>query len=97
MIKSRGYRIELGEIESALLSHPAMREAAAIAVPDEVVGNRIKAIVAAHKADSVQAAELQQHCGTLSSEIHDSGVHRVPREPAQDFDWQDGSRRLGKR
>ncbi len=64
MIKSRGYRIELGEIESALLSHPAVREAAALAVPDEVVGNRIKAIVAVHAAESVQAAELQQHCAT---------------------------------
>jgi acyl-coenzyme A synthetase/AMP-(fatty) acid ligase len=64
MIKSRGYRIELGEIESALLSHPAVREAAAIAVPDEVVGNRIKAVVAAHEPDSIQAAELQQHCAT---------------------------------
>jgi amino acid adenylation domain-containing protein len=64
MIKSRGYRIELGEIESALLSHPAVREAAAIAVPDEVVGNRIKAIVATHASEKVQAAELQQHCGT---------------------------------
>jgi acyl-coenzyme A synthetase/AMP-(fatty) acid ligase len=64
MIKSRGYRIELGEIESALLSHPAVREAAAIAVPDEVVGNRIKAVVAAHASESVQAAELQQHCAT---------------------------------
>jgi amino acid adenylation domain-containing protein len=64
MIKSRGYRIELGEIESALLSHPAVREAVAIAVPDEVVGNRIKAIVAAHASEKVQAAELQQHCGT---------------------------------
>ena len=62
MIKSRGYRIELGEIESALLSHPAVREAAAIAVPDEVVGNRIKAVVAVHASESVQAAELQQHC-----------------------------------
>jgi amino acid adenylation domain-containing protein len=64
MIKSRGYRIELGEIESALLSHPAVREAAAIAVPDEVVGNRIKAVVAAHTPESIQAAELQQHCAT---------------------------------
>src|SRR5271163_2941029 len=64
MIKSRGYRIELGEIESALLSHPAVREAAAIAVPDEVVGNRIKAVVAVHASEKVQAAELQQHCGT---------------------------------
>jgi amino acid adenylation domain-containing protein len=64
MIKSRGYRIELGEIESALLSHPAVREAAAIAVPDEVVGNRIKAVVAVHEPGSVQAAELQQYCAT---------------------------------
>jgi len=64
MIKSRGYRIELGEIESALLSHPGVREAAAIAVPDEVVGNRIKAFVAAHERESLLAAELQQHCGT---------------------------------
>jgi len=33
MIKSRGYRIELGEIESALLSHEAVKEAVAIAIP----------------------------------------------------------------
>jgi amino acid adenylation domain-containing protein len=64
MIKSRGYRIELGEIESALLSHPAVREAAALAIPDEVVGNRIKAVVAAHVLESVGAAELQRHCAT---------------------------------
>ncbi len=64
MIKSRGYRIELGEIECALLSHPAVREAAAIAVADDLVGNRIKAIVAAHAAESIKAAELQQHCAT---------------------------------
>ncbi|HTC48195.1 MAG TPA: amino acid adenylation domain-containing protein [Candidatus Aquilonibacter sp.] len=64
MIKSRGYRIELGEIESALLSHPGVREAAAIPIPDEVVGNRIKAIIALHEADAFQAAALQQHCAT---------------------------------
>ena len=64
MIKSRGYRIELGEIESALLSHPAVREAAAVAIPDDVVGNRIKAIVAADEMQSIKAADLQQHCGT---------------------------------
>ena len=63
MIKSRGYRIELGEIESALLSHPAVREAAAVAIPDDVVGNRIKAVVAADEMQSIKAADLQQHCG----------------------------------
>ena len=64
MIKSRGYRIELGEIESALLSHPGVREAAVLAVPDEVVGNRLRAVVSIHAADSLKALELQQHCAT---------------------------------
>jgi amino acid adenylation domain-containing protein len=64
-IKSRGYRIELGDIESALLSHPGVREAAAIAIPDELVGNRIKAVVAAHETQKLKIAELQQFCGTL--------------------------------
>ncbi len=63
MIKSRGYRIELGEIETALLSHPGVKEAAAIAVPDEVVGNRIRAVVSAHESHFLKAAELQQYCG----------------------------------
>lgn len=63
-IKSRGYRIELGEIESAMLSHPAVKEAVAIAVPDDTVGNRIKAVVAFHDGIELGAAELQKYCGT---------------------------------
>lgn len=63
-IKSRGYRIELGDIESALLSHPGVREAAAVAIPDELVGNRIKAVVAAHEAQELKTVELQQYCAT---------------------------------
>jgi amino acid adenylation domain-containing protein len=64
MIKSRGYRIELGEIESALLSHPSVREAVAVAVPDDIVGSRIRAVVAFHDGVKVMPAELQQYCGT---------------------------------
>jgi amino acid adenylation domain-containing protein len=44
-IKSRGYRIELGEIETTLYSHPDVLECAVIAVPDDLVTNRIKAFV----------------------------------------------------
>ncbi|MGH2787251.1 MAG: amino acid adenylation domain-containing protein [Actinomycetota bacterium] len=45
-IKSRGYRIELGDIEAALYAHPDVVECVAMAVPDELVTNRIKAVVA---------------------------------------------------
>jgi len=61
-IKSRGYRIELGEIEAALLTHPGVKEAAVIAVPDDEVGNRIKAVVALHGGTTISTAEMQQHC-----------------------------------
>jgi amino acid adenylation domain-containing protein len=64
MIKSRGYRIELGEIESALLSHDAVKEAVAVAIPDDIVSNRIVAVVAAHDGKTIKASELQQHCGS---------------------------------
>jgi amino acid adenylation domain-containing protein len=64
MIKSRGYRIELGEIEAALLSHPGVMEAAAVAVPDEEIGSRIKAIVAPHNSHKLTPVELQRHCAS---------------------------------
>ena len=55
MIKSRGYRIELGEVEVVLNSHPLIRQAAAIAVPDELIGNRIIAFVSLSRGrDSVK-------------------------------------------
>ncbi len=44
-IKSRGYRIELGEIEAAIYGHPEVEECAVVAIPDDMVTNRIKAFV----------------------------------------------------
>ena len=64
MVKSRGYRIELGDIENALYSHPAVREAVAVAVPDELLGSRIKAFVALTMPGTSTAEELQRHCAT---------------------------------
>jgi acetyl-CoA synthetase len=43
VIKVSGYRLGTAEVESALVSHPAVAEAAVIAVPDELRGNIIYA------------------------------------------------------
>ena len=45
VIKVSGYRLGTAEIESALVSHPAVAEAAAIGLPHEVKGNAIHAYV----------------------------------------------------
>ena len=62
MIKSRGYRIELGEIETVLYSHSKVKEAAVIAIPDDLIGNRIKAFVVPCEADSLTKMELERYC-----------------------------------
>lgn len=63
MIKSRGYRIELGEIETVIYTHPDVKEAAVIPIPDELIGNRIKVFVAAGKNGKlIDANELQDFC-----------------------------------
>ena len=45
VIKVSGYRLGTAEIESALVSHPAVAEAAAIGLPHDIRGNIIQAYV----------------------------------------------------
>jgi amino acid adenylation domain-containing protein len=59
-IKSRGFRIELGDIEAALVAHPNVLEAAALAIPDELISNRIVAHVSV--SEEVDARELKAFC-----------------------------------
>jgi acyl-coenzyme A synthetase/AMP-(fatty) acid ligase len=63
MIKSRGYRIDLGDIEAALYSHSNVKEAAVVAIPDELIGSRIQAFVVPLNGDGLTAQELEQHVG----------------------------------
>jgi L-proline---[L-prolyl-carrier protein] ligase len=62
MIKSRGYRIELGEIETVLYSHPKVEEVAVLAIPDEQIGNMIKAVVVSRNASELTQSELEYFC-----------------------------------
>ena len=61
-VKTRGYRVELGEIETRLAAHPAVGEAVVVAVPDDEVTNRLKAVVVSKADVEVSADELREHC-----------------------------------
>jgi acetyl-CoA synthetase len=66
VIKVSGYRLGTAEIESALVSHRAVSEAAAIGLPDEVKGNVIHAFVilrAGVQASHELSEELIHHVG----------------------------------
>ena len=64
VIISAGYRIGPFEVESALVSHPAVAEAAAVAAPDDVRGQVVRAVVVlreGHAPGEDLAQELQDH------------------------------------
>ncbi len=66
VIKVSGYRLGTAEIESALVSHPAVAEAAAIGLPHEVKGQAIHAYCLLRSGASPSpelAEELKQHVG----------------------------------
>jgi acetyl-CoA synthetase len=64
IILSSGYRIGPFEVESALLSHPSVAEAAAVAAPDPDRGSVVRAIVVLRDGarSEEMARELQEHC-----------------------------------
>jgi amino acid adenylation domain-containing protein len=62
MIKSRGYRIEIGEIESVLRNHPDIKNAVVIPIPDELIGNRISAIVVPSAPGKAGREEVLEYC-----------------------------------
>lgn len=59
-VKSRGYRIELGEVESALYSNPSVIECAVLAMPDELITNRLVGCVVAQ--DDIDTGALVRFC-----------------------------------
>jgi long-chain acyl-CoA synthetase len=62
LIKSAAENIYPAEVEAALQTHPAVREAAIIGVPDERWDQSVKAIVALHDGQEATAEELIEHC-----------------------------------
>jgi acyl-coenzyme A synthetase/AMP-(fatty) acid ligase len=77
VIVSAGYRIGPFEVESALVSHPAVAEAAAVAAPDEERGSVVRAVVVLKDPGREPSAqlvrELQDHVR------HETAPYKYPR------------------
>ena len=62
IIKSRGEKVPPREVENALMNIPGVREAAVVGVPDELLGQSIKAFVVLDSGVDVTGAQLQAEC-----------------------------------
>ncbi|MBD3315280.1 MAG: AMP-binding protein [Chitinivibrionales bacterium] len=85
MIKSRGERVSALEVESVLCSMQGVLEAAVVGVPDEILGQAVKAFVAAVPGARVTAAEVLRFCRrnleTFMIPKQVEVVRRLPRTP----------------
>jgi long-chain acyl-CoA synthetase len=79
LIISGGYNVYPDEVDRVLVQHPDVLEAASIGVPDERVGERVKAFVVRRPGALLSEADLIAYCRQHLA------AYKVPRE----VEWRD--------
>ena len=62
IIKTRGEKVSPREVENALYEIPAVAEAAVVGVPDEVLGQALKAVLTLKPGASITEQDVLRHC-----------------------------------
>lgn len=62
IIKSRGEKVAPKEVENILMNIPGVKEAAVIGVPDEILGQAVKAFVVLEEGVTLTEKQLQKEC-----------------------------------
>ncbi len=62
IIKSRGEKVAPKEVENMLMNIPGVKEAAVIGVPDDILGEAVKAFVVFEEGVTMSEKQLQKEC-----------------------------------
>jgi len=62
MINAGGYKVWPREVEDVLYTHPRVKEAAVVGIPDEYRGETVKAFVALKEGNAVSESDLISYC-----------------------------------
>jgi len=85
VIKSRGEKVAPSEVETALMNIAGVKEAAVIGVPDEALGQAVKAFVVLESGARLAAKDLQRLCrARLESFMVPKYIAIVPGLPRTD-------------
>lgn len=79
MINRGGYKIYSAEVESILMDHPAVLEAAVIARPCPVLGERVHAFVCL--SGEADADALKEYCATRMTDYKQPETYTLGTEP----------------
>jgi len=105
IIISGGENISTIEVEQAVVSHPAVLEAAVIAVPDEKWGEVPKAFVTLAEGKQASADEIIQHCKSVLAHfktprqiefgpLPKTSTGKVQKYLLRDREWRGQSKRI---
>ena len=85
IIKSRGEKVAPKEVENMLMNIPGVREAAVIGVPDEILGQAVKAFVVLEEGVTMSEKQLQKECQSrLENFMVPKHIVTVPSLPKTD-------------
>ncbi|MDA0567606.1 AMP-binding protein [Streptomonospora sp. S1-112] len=102
VINTAGEKVFAEEVESVVKAHPGVEDAIVVAAPDDLLGQRVTAIVAPAPGGGPDAEALRAHCRTrlagfkVPRSIH--FVDRVRRTAVgkQDYRWAAGIARTAR-
>jgi 2-aminobenzoate-CoA ligase len=77
MIKSSGFRLAPTEIEDAIIRHPAVRDDAVVGIPDEIMGQKVVAMV---ELEPGHAASQELASDIIKSTMDILATYKLPRE-----------------
>ncbi|MEJ8634001.1 AMP-binding protein [Streptomyces sp. MS2.AVA.5] len=82
MINASGFKVWPREVEDVLYTHPAVREAAVVGIPDEYRGETVKAYVSLRPGVTVKGAEISAYCAErLAAYKYPRDVEILPELP----------------
>jgi len=85
VIKSRGEKVAPKEVENVLMNIPGVKEAAVIGVPDEVLGQAVKAFIVLEEGVTLAEKQLQKECQSrLENFMVPKFIVTVPSLPKTD-------------
>ncbi|MGA7578879.1 MAG: acyl-CoA synthetase [Desulfobaccales bacterium] len=77
MIKSSGFRLAPTEIEDAIIRHPAVRDDAVVGIPDEIMGQKVVAMV---ELEPGYTPSQEMASDIIKSSLDLLAMYKLPRE-----------------
>ncbi|WP_438827622.1 class I adenylate-forming enzyme family protein [Streptomyces lunaelactis] len=74
MINASGFKVWPREVEDVLYTHPAVREAAVVGIPDDYRGETVKAYVSLRQGSAAEPDEISAYCAERLA------AYKYPRE-----------------